>query len=96
MKEDRYCPYWRPSSGPLRDHRRNATPFGVSTSVAWPARLLEHLSALWARAVAHVKEHRAASELDRVNDHLLRDIGLDRVRVRSGVDRAATVAMRLR
>jgi uncharacterized protein YjiS (DUF1127 family) len=51
---------------------------------------------LWARTLRDVMERRAASELYRLNDHLLRDIGLDRVCVRSGGIRAVSNALRLR
>lgn len=98
MQQVRYATHWRNSSRCFGEHRRHIAThlFGRSAGSVWPARLLERLPTLWARALRDVMERRAASELYRLNDHLLRDIGLDRVCVRSGGIRAVSNALRLR
>ena len=98
MQQVRHATHWQTSSCCFHERQRPiaAHLFRPSPKSVWPAQLLERLSTLWARTLTHVRERRAASELHRLNDHLLRDIGLDPVCVRSGGGRAVSNSLRLR
>lgn len=82
--------YRLPSLGQCQSECRNAVRWlGASTSLLSSAQLLGTLLALSFRIGNRVPQRRAASDPATLDDHTLRDIGLDRMHLRYGHSRGS-------